>query len=99
MEGLAAFWGEETDHCHVKYFQGLENFRGQGLPGKLPADRIESLTESLKRDLGFLELEWEVQSLEKTEVDQAILDKAKRKLPRCRSPQHQKALSSYIRRN
>jgi hypothetical protein len=55
----------------------------------------ESLTESLKRDPGFLELELEVQSLEKMEVDQATLDKAKRKLSCYHSSQHQKALVAY----
>jgi hypothetical protein len=102
VEGLAAFLGEETDHRHVEYFQGLGRFREQGLPGKLPADRTESPTESptesLERDPGFLELEQEVQSLKKMEVDQATLDKAKRKLSGIAVLSIRK-LSSHIRRN
>jgi hypothetical protein len=95
VEGLAAFLGESTDHRHIDYFQGLERFREPGLPGKLPADRTESLTESLKRDPRFLELEQEVQRLEKAQADQATLGKAKRKLSRYRSSQYQKALVAY----
>ena len=95
MEGLAAFLGEETDHRHIDYFQGLERFREQGLPEKLPVDRQISLTESLKRDPCVLELEQEVQRLEKVQTNRATLDKAKRKVSRYRSTQRQKALVVY----
>ena len=70
-------------------------FREQGLPDKLPVDRKKSLTESLKRDPRVLELEQEVQRLEKVQTDRATLDKAKRKVSRYRSSQRQKALVVY----
>jgi hypothetical protein len=95
VEGLAAFLGEETDHRHIDYFQGLEMFREQGLPDKLPVDRKKSLTESLKRDPRVLELEHEVQRLEEVQADRATLAKAKRKVAQYRDSQRQKALVAY----
>ena len=95
VEGLAAFPGEETEHRHIDYFQGLEMFREQGLPDKLPVDRKKSLTESLKRDPRVLELEQEVQRLEEVQADRVSLAKAKRKVAQYRSSQRQKALSAY----
>jgi hypothetical protein len=56
---MGAFLDEDTDHRHVDYFQSLEKFREQGLPGELPA-RVE---EALKNDPGFVELESEIQAL------------------------------------
>lgn len=79
VEGLAAFLGEKTDHRHIDYFQGLEMFREQGLPDKLPVDRKKSLTESLKRDPRVLELEQEVQRLEEVQADRGNLGQSETK--------------------
>ena len=50
--GLAAFLGEETDHRHVEYFQGLE---GTTCISVIPLNLVHSLTRSfrfaLKRQL------------------------------------------------
>lgn len=56
-------------------FKGLERFREQGLPGKLPADRIESL----KRDPNVHEPEQEVQRLENVKANRSSLSEAKKK--------------------
>ena len=37
VDGQAAFRDEDSDHRHIEYFQGLEKFREEGLPDRLPA--------------------------------------------------------------
>src|SRR5439155_4049510 len=37
VAGMRAFLGEVADHREVDYFQGMEQFREQGLPYQLPA--------------------------------------------------------------
>jgi len=59
VNGQAAFLGENSDHHHIEYFQGLERFQEQGLPCELPVDR----RESLQQDLDARGPELEAQSL------------------------------------
>jgi hypothetical protein len=40
---MRAFLDEEADHCEVEYFQGLEQFREQGLSCQLPAAERDKL--------------------------------------------------------
>jgi hypothetical protein len=65
------------------------------LPCELPADRTESLTQSLRRDPHVLKLEQEVQRLELAQTGQATLGEAKRRVSRYRSSLKQKALLAY----
>jgi hypothetical protein len=65
------------------------------LPCELPADRTESLTQSLRRDPHVLKLEQEVQRLELAQAGQATLGEAKRRVSRYRSSLKQKALLAY----
>ena len=37
VDRQAAFRDEDSDHRHIEYFQGLEKFREEGLPDRLPA--------------------------------------------------------------
>ncbi|KAF4227251.1 hypothetical protein CNMCM8980_005978 [Aspergillus fumigatiaffinis] len=39
VDGLNAARGRETDHTHIEYFQGYEQFYEQGLPRKLPIQK------------------------------------------------------------
>ncbi|KAK9580195.1 hypothetical protein V6Z90_008222 [Aspergillus fumigatus] len=39
VDGLNAARGKETDHTHIEYFQGYEQFYEQGLPRKLPIQK------------------------------------------------------------
>jgi hypothetical protein len=91
VNGQAAFLGEDSDHRHIDYFQGLERFHEQGLPYELPVDR----RESLKQDPHARGLEQDVQSLEALQADQETLNKAKRRLYRYRSSLEEKALRVY----
>ena len=59
VDGQAAFRGEESDHRHVEYFQGLERFHENGLPTRLPAH----LEKELEQDLQLGDLKAEVQRL------------------------------------
>ena len=43
VAGMRAFLDEEADHREVEYFQGLEQFREQGLPCQLPAAERDKL--------------------------------------------------------
>jgi hypothetical protein len=91
VSGIDSFLGEKRDHRHIEYFQGLERFREQGLPDKLPMAR----RESVRQDPRVRELEQKVQSLKAQQADQAIVDKAQRRLSRYRSSLEQKALRAY----
>ncbi|EXJ95819.1 hypothetical protein A1O1_00943 [Capronia coronata CBS 617.96] len=59
VDGQAAFREEESDHRHVEYFQGLEKFRENGLPTRLPAH----LEKEVERDPELCTLKAEVQRL------------------------------------
>lgn len=59
VDGQAAFRGEESDHRHVEYFQGLEKFHENGLPTRLPAH----LEKDLDQDAHLCDLKAEVQRL------------------------------------
>lgn len=59
VDGQAAFRGEESDHRHVEYFQGLERFHETGLPTRLPAH----LGKDLEQDPQLCDLQAEVQRL------------------------------------
>src|SRR3954454_1512318 len=51
VAGMSAFLDEKADHREVDYFQGLEQFREQGLPYQLPAAEREKLqSDSILRD-------------------------------------------------
>jgi hypothetical protein len=43
VAGIKVFLDEEADHYEVEYFQGLEQFREQGLPCQLPAAKRDKL--------------------------------------------------------
>lgn len=75
VDGQAAFRDEESDHRHIEYFQSLEKFHEEGLPGKLPAH----LEEALNRDPQLYELEREVQTLTRTAGDDNTLSKARQR--------------------
>ncbi|EWG46573.1 hypothetical protein FVEG_15996 [Fusarium verticillioides 7600] len=52
-DGLSAFLGEKPDHRAVRHFQGITQFRQEGLPTQLPAalkDKINSNPEILEWD-------------------------------------------------
>jgi hypothetical protein len=91
VNGQAAFLGEDSDNRHIEYFQGLERFHEQGLPGKLPAAR----RESLKRDPHVRELEQKVQALKIQQADRAVVKEAQNRLSHFFSSLEQKALRAY----
>ena len=58
---MRAFLGEVADHREVDYFQGMEQFREQGLPYQLPAVERDKLQDNpilgkLQRNLQILKL-------------------------------------------
>ena len=91
VDGQAAFRDEESDHRHIEYFQGLERFHEEGLPGKLPT----LLQEALNRDPQLCELEKEVQTLTRTAGADNALNKAKQRYANRLKKMKSKALLQY----
>ena len=73
---MEAFLGEEADHRHVDYFQGLEQFREHGLPCELPAAN----TDELENDPSLRELQVEFRALTVKGVSPSVLNRAKNRL-------------------
>lgn len=89
VDGQSAFLGEDADHSHIEFFQGLERFHEDGLPSKLPAKRIEEL----KKDPGLLQRQDVVNKLVKSRSSIVALNKAKSELS-----QHWKTLEREARK-
>jgi hypothetical protein len=89
VDGQAAFRDEESDHRHIEYFQSLEKFYEEGLPGKLPTH----LEEALNRDPLLCELEKEVRTL--TAGADNALNKAKQRYANHLKKTKSKALRQY----
>lgn len=91
VDGQAAFQNEESDHRHIEYFQSLEGFHEEGLPGKLPTH----LEEALHCDAQLCELETEVQTLTRTAAAENALNKAKQRHANHLKKMKSKALRQY----
>jgi len=92
VDGQAAFLGEEAEHDHIAYFQGLRKFREKGLPCELPAQIKASLT----RDPKILELKSKVQQLEVDEnAEPCDVSEAKKRVRDYRNSLEAKTLQQY----
>jgi hypothetical protein len=76
VDGQAAFRDEESDQRHIEYFQSIEKFHEDGLPGDLPAH----LEEELRQDPHLCELEVKVQRLRGVDGDNRTFSSAQREL-------------------
>ncbi|KAN0085538.1 AdoMet-dependent rRNA methyltransferase [Elaphomyces granulatus] len=91
VDGQATFLGEEAEHDHIAYFQGLRKFREKGLPCELPAQIKASLT----RDPKILELKSKVQQLEVENADPCDVSEAKKRIRDYRNSLEAKTLQQY----
>jgi hypothetical protein len=76
VDGQGAFLGETPDHRHVEFFQGLEQFRKDGLPCTFSAKMIGEL----KTDPYFCQLQNNLDTLVKEKASIIAVNKAKSKV-------------------
>jgi len=88
---MRAFLGEEADHREVDYFQGMEQFREQGLPYQLPAAERDKL-----QDHPILsELQQNLQTLKLRGAPSSAISEAKSQLATYRIALERETLCKY----
>jgi hypothetical protein len=88
---MRAFLDEKADHREVEYFQGLEQFREQGLPYQLPAAQHDKLQD----DSVLGELQQNLQALKLQGAPSSAISKAKNQLSTHRTVLEREALRLY----
>jgi len=91
VAGMRAFLDEEADHREVEYFQGLEQFREQGLPCQLPAAERDKLQD----DSVLGELQRSLQALRLRRAPSSAINEAKNQLSTHRMTLEREALRLY----
>jgi hypothetical protein len=87
---MRAFLGEKADHREVEYFQGLEQFREQGLPYQLPAAERDKLQD----DSVLGDLQHNLRALRLQGAPSAV-NEAKKHLSRYRETLERETLRQY----
>ena len=95
VAGMRAFLDEEADHREVEYFQGLEQFREQGLPCQLPAAERDKLQD----DSVLGELQQSLRALRLQGAPSSVINEAKSMLRQSRRRAHHSGESRATRRD
>ncbi|RKK18157.1 hypothetical protein BFJ66_g971 [Fusarium oxysporum f. sp. cepae] len=97
-DGLSAFLREKPDHRAVEYFQGLAQFRHEGLPTQLPA----ALKDEISRNPAVLEWDRKITQTSDKETRKEAMQKRQKtvdKLQKIMLEEHRREFSASLKRH
>ncbi|XEV05763.1 hypothetical protein FSHL1_011050 [Fusarium sambucinum] len=97
-DGLSAFLREKPDHRAVEYFQGLAQFRHEGLPTQLPA----ALKDEISRNPAVLEWDRKITQTSDKKTRKEAMQKRQKTVDRLQKimlEEHRREFSASLKRH